>query len=314
MTEDLRKRVYQTLLGRSNDGILHKKDTAYVAAQFDLHIRTVQRVWNQGKTQLKNSIPVVVDSLKKGRVGRKAIPVDLEALRNIPLKERMTIEDVCAKLNLSKWRIQRYLKKGLIRRHSSSIKPYLTQANKTSRLKWCVDMIKRDFLADPRFKDLYDFVFIDEKWFFLYQKSEKYYLLPDEEDAYRTCKNKNYNLSNAYRCFGVILYRQQVLVMLDEKLAVQLDEADHGVDYVIRVDETTARAWPEPRMRMVPCLAVLMDEMTASANKSDRRQRMLRLRRHGVRHELEGLRHHLRVQRGGVVLGRHLRLRRDGVL
>ena len=44
MTEDLRKRVYQTLLGRSNDGILHKKDTAYVAAQFDLHIQTVQRV------------------------------------------------------------------------------------------------------------------------------------------------------------------------------------------------------------------------------------------------------------------------------
>ena len=44
----------------------------------------------------------MVDSLKKGRVGRKAIPVDLDALRNIPLKERMTIEDVCAKLNLSK--------------------------------------------------------------------------------------------------------------------------------------------------------------------------------------------------------------------
>jgi len=165
MTEDLRKRVYQTLLGRSNDGILHKKDTAYVAAQFDLHIRTVQRVWNQGKTQLKNSIPVVVDSLKKGRVGRKAIPVDLDALRNIPLKERMTIEDVCAKLNLSKWRIQRYLKKGLIRRHSSSIKPYLTQANKRSRLQWCVDMVNRELLDDPRFNELFDFVFIDEKWF-----------------------------------------------------------------------------------------------------------------------------------------------------
>ena len=79
----------------------------------------------------------MISSLKKGRVGRKAIPVDLEALRNIPLKERMTIEDVCAKLNMSKWRVQRYLKKGLIRRHSSSIKPYLTQANKRSRLQWC---------------------------------------------------------------------------------------------------------------------------------------------------------------------------------
>jgi len=74
----------------------------------------------------------------------------------------MTIEDVCAKLNMRKWNIQN-LRMGLLRRHSSSIKTYLTEANKRSRLKWCVDMIKRDLLADPRFKDLYDFVFIDEK-------------------------------------------------------------------------------------------------------------------------------------------------------
>jgi hypothetical protein len=75
----------------------------------------------------------------------------------------MTIEDACAKLNMSKWKIQKYLKKGLLRRHSSSIKPYLTEANKKARLQWCVDMIKRDLLADPMFKDLFDIVFIDEK-------------------------------------------------------------------------------------------------------------------------------------------------------
>jgi hypothetical protein len=75
----------------------------------------------------------------------------------------MTLEDVCMKLNMSKWKIQKYLKKGLLRCHSSSIKPYLTEANKRSRLKWCVDMIKRDLLDDPRFKALVDFVFIDEK-------------------------------------------------------------------------------------------------------------------------------------------------------
>ncbi|XP_066324288.1 uncharacterized protein [Miscanthus floridulus] len=186
MFEELRKQVYQALLARSNNGKLGKKDTAFVAAQFGLHIRSVQRLWKRGKIQLANSVPVVVSSLKKGKVGRKTIPVDLEALRNIPLKERMTIEDVCMKLNMSKWKIQKYLKKGLLRRHSSSIKPYLTEANKRSRLKWCVDMIKKDLLDDPRFKDLFDFVFIDEKWFYLSQKSEKYYLLPEEDDPHRT--------------------------------------------------------------------------------------------------------------------------------
>jgi hypothetical protein len=130
MTEHLRKQVYQSLLARSNNGKLGKKDTTIVAEQFGLKIRAVQRLWKRGKTQLANSIPVDVSSLKKGRVGRKEIPVNLDALRNIPLKQRMTIEDVCKALNLSKWKIQRYLKKGCLRRHSSSIKPYLTEANK----------------------------------------------------------------------------------------------------------------------------------------------------------------------------------------
>ena len=80
MSEELRKQVYQALLARSNNGKLGKKDTAFVAAQFGLHIRSVQRLWKRGKIQLANSVPVVVSSLKKGKVGRKAIPIDLEAL------------------------------------------------------------------------------------------------------------------------------------------------------------------------------------------------------------------------------------------
>jgi len=152
MSEDLRKQVYQALLARSNNGILHKKDTQIIADRFDLHLRTVQRIWRRGKTQLANSVPVVVSSLKKGRVGRKTMPIDLETLRDIPLKERMTIQDVCAKLNISKWKVQRYLRRGLLRRHSSSIKPYLTEGNKKTRLKWCIDMIERGLSGDPRFK------------------------------------------------------------------------------------------------------------------------------------------------------------------
>jgi hypothetical protein len=104
----------------------------------------------------------------------------------------MTIEDVSSRLGISKSRIQRYLKKGLLRCHSSSIKPYLTDANKKTRLKWCIDMIEQGLVDDPKFKDLFDFVFIDEKWFYLSQKSERYYLLPNEDEPHCTCKNKNY--------------------------------------------------------------------------------------------------------------------------
>ena len=79
----------------------------------------------------------------------------MEALREIPLKDRMAIEDVCAKHNLNKWKVQRYLRRSLIRRRSSSIKPYPTDANKKTRLQWCIDMIERGLSGDPRFKDFF---------------------------------------------------------------------------------------------------------------------------------------------------------------
>jgi hypothetical protein len=53
-------------------------------------------------------------------------------------------------------------------------------------------MIEQGLVNDPNFKDLFDFVFIDEKWFYISQKSERYYLLPEEDEPHRTCKNKNY--------------------------------------------------------------------------------------------------------------------------
>ena len=102
MTEEVTRQVYQALLARSKNGKLGKKDTRFVADQFGVHIRSVQRLWKRGKIQLAHNILVVVASREKGTCGRKAVPVDLEQLRNIPLKQRMTIEDVCSKLNMSK--------------------------------------------------------------------------------------------------------------------------------------------------------------------------------------------------------------------
>ncbi|XP_066396308.1 uncharacterized protein [Miscanthus floridulus] len=107
MTEEVTRQVYQALLARSKNGTLGKKDTRIVADQFGVHIRSVQHLWKRGKHQLAHDIPVVVASKKKGRCGRKVVPLDLEQLRNIHLKQRMTIEDVSSKLGMSKARIQR---------------------------------------------------------------------------------------------------------------------------------------------------------------------------------------------------------------
>jgi len=97
--------------------------------------------------------------------------------------------------------------------------------------------------------------------------------------------------------------------MLHEKLAVHLDAAEHGVDGVVHVDETTARAWVESRVRTVPRFAVLMDEMAATANESARRQG---LRHHAVRGDLLRIRHHaIRGEQHDLV--RLLRVQRHAV-
>lgn len=45
---------------------------------------------------------------------------------------------------------------------------------------------------DPIFKGMYNTVHIDEKWFYLKEKSKKFYLVHDEEDPIFSCQSKNY--------------------------------------------------------------------------------------------------------------------------
>ena len=45
---------------------------------------------------------------------------------------------------------------------------------------------------DSIFKNMNNIIHIDEKWFYMSKKSNKYYLLPEEEESYRTCESKNF--------------------------------------------------------------------------------------------------------------------------
>jgi hypothetical protein len=173
--------------------VLPKNATKEIATNLDLHIRTVQRLWALlGKTSLDQGTQVTFGSRKRGRCGRKPTPINFELLRSLPLKDRTTLADASKVLHVSKKTLLKHVKEGKVRRHTSSIKPHLTDKNKKARLQWCVDMLDQERLHDnPRFKTFFNHVFIDEKWFFLTRKSERYYLLPDEDEPHRTCRSKN---------------------------------------------------------------------------------------------------------------------------
>jgi hypothetical protein len=154
-------------------------------------------VWNELKPTLHQGNPVTFASRKRSRSGRKPKQINYEQLCIVPLKDRTTLVDTSKVAGVSKKTLLKHVKEGKVRRYTSSIKPHLTDENKKARLQWCVDMLDHESLHDnPRFKTLFDHVFIDEKWFFISCKSERYYLLPDEDEPHRTCRSKNTSLSS----------------------------------------------------------------------------------------------------------------------
>jgi putative heme iron utilization protein len=66
-------------------------------------------------------------------------------------------------------------------------------------------MIEQGLFGDPRFKDFFDFVFIDEKWFYLSQKPKKYYLLPEEMNHIALVKTRITSLGS---CSCVFVHDQ----------------------------------------------------------------------------------------------------------
>ncbi|KAL3624852.1 hypothetical protein CASFOL_031520 [Castilleja foliolosa] len=189
LSNDKLKAIYNTLLLKSINGKLKRGATKMVAAQFSVHIRTVQRIWSRSEKGKHDD----VSGRRSGNCGRKKIHIDTDQIREIPLNQRTTLHSLACSLNTSKSTLHRRLKSGCIRRHSNAIKPFLKEENKISRLKFCLSMLDNDCIQDdPIFKGMYNIIHIDEKWFYLSKKMERYYLLPDEEDPLRTCKSKNF--------------------------------------------------------------------------------------------------------------------------
>jgi len=69
------------------------------------------------------------------------VDIDLSQVTNIPLNQRTTIRSLAGALNVSKTKTHKVFKEGQVRRHSSTLKPYLREQNKRERLKFCTSMI-----------------------------------------------------------------------------------------------------------------------------------------------------------------------------
>ena len=176
LTGRQRQDIYEDLLQRSKNGKLKR---TYVAAKFNVQLRTVQRIWQRAKRCKAQGILVDVKSLKLKNCHRKKIEVDLSRVADIPLNRRGTIRSLANALGVKKTTLHRWFKEGLLRQHSSALRPYLKEANKKDRLRFCVSVLDPSTMPNnPKFLDMENIIHTDEKWFNGTKKDKTIYMHP----------------------------------------------------------------------------------------------------------------------------------------
>jgi len=85
----------------------------------------------------------------------------------------------------------------IIVRKVSYTKPYLTEENKVTRLEYALSLRAGDTVV---YQDLYNYIHVDEKWFYLTETGEAYYCAPDEDLPHRTVKSKRFIKKVMFLC------------------------------------------------------------------------------------------------------------------
>ncbi|KAE9007553.1 hypothetical protein PR001_g16941 [Phytophthora rubi] len=163
------------------------------AERFGANVTTIRRVWRRFKTTNSSEGIDGVGSRIKGASGRnkmdrKAI---LERVAAIPMRRRVTQQCLAQELGVGRSVVRDALKQGLLVRHSSTIHPLLTLANKHARIRHAI----RHVMHGPNgsyFVPMYNVVHVDEKWFNEDKDKKVFYLLPGETVPHRERKSKRF--------------------------------------------------------------------------------------------------------------------------
>jgi hypothetical protein len=207
LSDSQRVEALSMLLVNSKDGkILHGgyEKVSTVTG----HPRAVlKRLWRRAEKTRVDGLVREEDWISRGKKnnGRPRIynPDEVEEkLAELGRDGRRTIRATAIQLGISKTKVHEYVKEKVIRHHSSALKPYLTEENKAARIAYCLDEIEnRTVSVDTwTYKNMYDRVFLDEKWFYFTFDQQGYYLAYGEEDPDRRCKHKGHVVKVMFLC------------------------------------------------------------------------------------------------------------------
>lgn len=192
-SNDVRIAIYLELLAKTDPPVLRHGVTRQVAEKFGVPERVVRRIWRNG--QDAGGIAGVKNKLSN--CGRKRVEIDPEAMKTVPLRQRTTFQDLSYALGVKKTTLYNRYKEKYFRRHTNDLKFSLTDENKKARVRYSLTMLEALYgsptvPSDLSFKQMYNLIYIDEKWFYRTRCNQKYYLANDEERPQREVKSKNF--------------------------------------------------------------------------------------------------------------------------
>ena len=133
-----------------------------------------------------------------------------EEIRTLECKGRQTHQHLAAQIGLpltttyrlTKGRIIKFQNEGVILyKHSSSLKPTLTDSNKYWRMIYCMaQQSPNPGLTGRKWDGHFDRVHIDEKWFFISRDGKNYLLVTREEPLVRRVQHKKYMTKVMFLC------------------------------------------------------------------------------------------------------------------
>ncbi|ETV69461.1 hypothetical protein H257_14831 [Aphanomyces astaci] len=128
-----------------------------------------------------------------GSKARRSAEVIEATIKVVSQEDRQTLRSLAAHNGIPKTTIMRHMPatKKLMAR-SSHLKPFLTVANKTERLRFAMNFLLPGSKGRHFFDAMYNQVYIDEKWFFLTQVKRTFYVYEDDELAHRAAKSKRF--------------------------------------------------------------------------------------------------------------------------